>query len=52
METKKKKMERLEWTTSWQSLFMDYVEDNNLSLYNKACNYADRIKMDNAPLES
>lgn len=25
----------------WYNLFVDYVEDQNANLYNKACDYAD-----------
>mgnify|MGYP003661813773 CR=1 FL=1 len=33
-------------TLEWYDLFVDYIEESNINLYNDACEYADNQKKD------
>jgi len=42
----KEEKQKIHKDMMWFDLFVDYVHDNNINIYNEACEYADKIQME------
>jgi hypothetical protein len=47
---KNKQMKREEQVLEWMHLFVDYIQEQDPKLYNKACEYADSKEEKTSPL--